>query len=220
MDSAWHVIAKVILSGIFCLALSAQANVLTSDTFEGSLGNWKAEGGASLYTYGGSGINYATQGDGAVALFAAWDEGILTLKNNLRLDSNQASSVTISFDYEWDTTTATRLMYVDYSMDGGKTWTDEPGDISGWGSFTGVPTLGAFSKTLEEKTVGSFTDRFKFRIRGKNGGNPVTAHIDNIEIIGTDVIPLREVKDDIPEASTWAFIVFVLSVTTMLRSRR
>lgn len=214
------VIAKVIVSVVFSLAVTVQASVLTSDTFEGTLGNWSVQGGASLYSYSGSGINYATQGDGAVALFAAWDEGVLTLTNSLRLDSNQATSVTISFDYEWDTTTATRLMYVDYSMDGGRTWTDELGDISGWGSFTGVPTLGSFSKTLEEKTVGSFTDQFKFRIRGKNGDNPVTAHIDNIEIVGTNVIALRDVKDDIPEPSVIAFIFLVFSATAMRRYRR
>ena len=213
-------IAKVILPGIFGLALSVQASVLITDTFEGSLGNWSVQGGASLYTYNGSGINYATQGDGAAALFASWDEGVLTLKDNLRLDSNEATSVTISFDYEWDTTTATRLMYVDYSMDGGKTWTDELGDISGWGSFTGVPTLGSFSKTLEEKTVGSFTDQFKFRIRGKNGNNPVTAHIDNIEIVGTNVIPVREVKDDIPEPAALAFVFLLFSATALRRPRR
>lgn len=213
------VIAKVIVSVVFSLAVTVQASTLTSDTFEGTLGNWSVQGGASLYSYSGSGINYATQGEGAVALFAAWDEGILTLTNSLRLDSNQATSVTISFDYEWDTTTATRSMYVDYSTDGGKTWTDDLGDISGWGSFTGVPTLGSFSKTLEEKTVGSFTDRFKFRIRGKNGGNPVTAHIDNIEIIGTDVIPLREVKDDIPEPSSLALLASVLAMSALRRTR-
>jgi len=200
--------------------VSVHASTLTSDTFEGALGNWSVQGGASLYTYGGSGINYATQGNGAVALFAAWDEGILTLTNSLPLDSNQATSVTISFDYEWDTTTATRLMYVDYSNDGGRTWSDDLGDISGWGSFTGVPTLGSFSKTLEEKTVGSFTDRFKFRIRGKNGDNPVTAHIDNIEIVGTNVIQVSGVKDYIPEPATLAFIFFILSITALQRSRR
>jgi hypothetical protein len=111
-------------------------------------------------------------------------------------------------------------MYVDYSMDGGKTWTDELGDISAWGSFTGVPTLGSFSKTLEEETVGSFTDRFKFRIRGKSGNSPVTAHIDNIEIVGANVISVRDVKDDIPEPATLAFVFLVLSAAALGRSRR
>ncbi len=212
-------IYKILIFSTFC-AVSAQAAVLVSDTFEDSLGNWTVQGGASLYTYSGSGINYASRGQGAAALFAAWDEGVLTLADSLRLHSNQATSVTISFDYEWDTTTATRLMYVDYSMDGGRSWSDDLGDISGWGSFTGVPTLGSFSKTLEEKTVGAFTDTFKFRIRGKDGSQPVTAHIDNIEIVGTNVIPVNAVKDDIPEPSLLAFAFLCLSLTALKRPGR
>lgn len=211
---------RSILSGLVFLTVSVHASTLTSDSFEGSLGNWSVQGGASLYTYGGSGINYATSDNGAVALFAAWDEGVLTLTDSLRLDSREATAVTISLDYEWDTTTATRDMYIDYSLDGGSTWSDDLGDISAWGSFSGIPTLGSFTKTLKEKAIGSFTDGFKFRIRGKNGGNPVTAHIDNIKIVGTNVIPISEVKDDIPEPSTLAFVFLVLSITALRRSRR
>jgi len=215
------VFARALFFSLSCLAASSQATTLISDTFENSLGNWSAEGQAYLYTHGGSGMmNYATRGIGAAAVQASWDEGILTLTENLSLDSNQATSVTISFDYEWDTTTATRSVYVDYSTDGGKTWTDDLGDISGWGSFTGVPTLGSFTKTLEEKTVGAFTDQFKFRIRGKDGDNPVVAHIDNIEIIGTNVVPISPVKDDIPEISTLGFVCFVLTLLTLVRPRR
>lgn len=213
-------INRIIIAGAACLASTLNASTLISDTFEDSLGNWSVQGNAYLYTHGGSGMNYATRGTGAVAIEASWDEGILTLSRSLPLHSNQATSVTISFDYEWDTTTATRSVYVDYSTDGGRSWTDDLGDISGWGSFTGIPTLGSFSKTLEEKAVGSFTDEFKFRIRGKDGDIPVTAHIDNIEIIGTNVISVAAVKDDIPEPSSLAFIAFVLAMSALRRSRR
>lgn len=213
-------ILRFIVSGVFCLAVSAKANTLLSDTFEGSLGNWTLSGNAFLYSYSGSGMNFSTKGTGAVAIPSTWDEGVLTLSEPLRLSSNQATSVTISFDYEWDTTTATRLMYVDYSQDNGNTWTDNLGDISGWGSFTGIPTLGSFTKTLDKKTVGAFSDGFKFRIRGKDGGVPVTAHIDNIEIVGTNVIQLPSIKDDIPEPSTLAFLLLGLSLTAWQRPRR
>ncbi|WP_158279768.1 PEP-CTERM sorting domain-containing protein [Coraliomargarita sinensis] len=192
-----------------------------TDTFEGSLGNWTAQGSAYLYTHAGSGsMNYATKGTGAAAVVCTWDEGLLTMTDDLRLHSNQATSVTITFDYEWDTTTATRLVYVDYSTDGGRTWSDDLGDISAWGSFTGIPTLGTFSKTLEERELGSFTDDFKFRIRGKDGGNPVTAHIDNIQIVGTNVVAVSRVKDDIPEPSAMALVFLLLSAIGFKRSRR
>jgi hypothetical protein len=214
------VIIRVILFSVACTATSVCASTLISDTFEESLGNWSAQGGASLYAYKGSGINYATQGNGAAAVTSGWDEGVLTLKENLRLHSNQATSITISFDYEWDTTTATRLTYIDYSTDGGRTWSDDLGDISAWGSFAGIPTLGSFSKTLEEKTVGAFTDKFKFRIRGKDGNNPVIAHIDNIEIVGTNVIQINEVKDDIPETSALAFVLLAFTLAGLQRRKR
>ena len=196
------------------------ASTLLTDTFEGSLGNWSVAGGAFHYTHSDSGINYATRGDGAAAVTASWDEGLLTLTKSLKLSSNQATSVTINFDFEWDSTTATRYMYIDYSTDDGRTWTDDLGDISGWGSFAGLSTLGSFTKTLDERTVGSFTDDFKFRIRGKDGDNPVTAYIDNIEIVGANVVQGAYTKDDIPEPSTLAIIFFGLSIAVLQRPRR
>lgn len=104
---------------LLCLG-TATAAVLQHDTFEGTLGNWSAEGGAALYTYNGFGINLATKGSGAVSVDSAYDEGILTLTNSLELHSNQATSVTISLNYEWGQTNATRYICIDYSNDGGK----------------------------------------------------------------------------------------------------
>lgn len=212
-------ILRTIFIGLIIATNSLSAVVLIHDDFEGSLGNWSAEGGASLYNHPGTGINLATKGSGAAGVPAAFNEGILTLTNSLMLHSNQATSVTISFNYEWDQTNATRYICVDYSLDGGKTWSDEIGSINSWGSFTGFKTLGSFSKTLEEKALGSFTDELKFRIRGKDGGQTVTAFIDEIEIIGADVQPITKTKDDIPEPSS-LLIALSASMMAMFRFRR
>lgn len=201
------------------ITASANATVLISDDFEGSLGNWTTQGEASLYTYPGSGMNFATKGNGAASVQTGWDEGILTLNKRLLLKSVKASSVTISFNYEWDTTSATRYVCIDYSKDSGDTWSNKEGDISSWGSFTGIRTLGKFSKTLEKEEIGGFTDEFKFRLRGKSGGQPVSAFIDNIEIIGADIIAGPTVKDDIPEPSTLVLVVLALSLTALSRRR-
>ena len=210
---------RIALAGLLSLAASSHAAVLLNDDFESSLGNWQAEGSASFYDYAGQGINFATTGNGAAAVEASWDEGILTMNKRLLLKSIQASSVTISFDYEWDTTSATRYICIDYSNDGGRSWSNDLGDISSWGSFTGIRTLGKFTKTLKKETVGSFSDEFKFRIRGKSGGQPVSAYIDNLEIIGTDIIAGPTVKDDIPEASTLAWLVLIAAMAFLRGSR-
>lgn len=213
-------ILRIITLSLLSFAVSANASVLLEDDFESSLGNWATEGNASLYAYPGKGMNYATSGNGAASVEAGWNTGVLTLNKTLLLRSIQASSVTISFDYEWDVTNATRYVCIDYSTDGGKTWTDDIGDISSWGSFTGMMTLGKFSKTLEKKTVGSFTDNFKFRIRGKSGGNPVFAFIDNLEIIGADIIAGPTTKDDIPEPSAFALVILISTIAALRRRRR
>lgn len=215
-----YVILRTMALSILGFAASVNASVLLEDNFEDSLGNWSAKENASLYSYPGKGINFATSGNGAAAVEASWDQGVLTMNKTLMLNSIQASSVTISFDYEWNETRATRYVCIDYSNDGGRTWTDDIGDISSWGSFTGMMTLGKFSKTLEEKTVGSFTDNFKFRIRGKTGGQPVSAYIDNIEIIGTDIIAGPTTKDDIPEPSTFALVILVSAMAALRRRPR
>ena len=214
-----RVISTITYFGLFFFAGTIHATVLVHDTFEDSLGNWRAQGDAFLYTYKGTGMNYATKGSGAAAIASAYNQGILTLKDDLALDSYQASSVTISFNYEWDETNATRYMCIDYSLDGGRTWSNRLDDVNSWGSFTGIRTLGSFSKTLDEKKVGSFTDNFKFRIRGKDGGKAVTAFIDDIEIIGEDVVPIRTTKDDIPEPSTFALILSLASIAAFRRRR-
>jgi hypothetical protein len=98
----------------------------------------------------------------------------------LKLATNGATSITIRLDYEWDKEDSTRFIFIDYSTDGGASWTSSKNQ--GWGFFTARSASGSFTQTLDESTVGAFNDNFKFRLRGKNGGNEVIAYVDNLVI--------------------------------------
>ena len=193
--------------GAFLLASapSDAATILTSDGFESGIGNWSLpdptpdEGEpqkASLYTYSGSGTNFATTGNGAVQVGTNGKRSLVQLASGLNLGTNEATSVTISGDYIWSTTQSiqTRFFMIDYSLNSGTSWSHTENSNSGWIKIktSATETAGDFTKTLTEASVpgGAFADGVLFRIRGKADSGPtISVYFDNLVIEGEGVIP-------------------------------
>lgn len=215
---ASSIILAAALVGIPCHA----ATTLVSSDFEGSLGAWTASTGASLYTYGGSGNNFASSGDGAANLPKSG--GTITLTNALPLASQAYTSVTISFQYEWLNGTTTRFLEILYAADGA-TFTSLARVSSGNGGTGGTP--GSLSITLTENLdhtisgsgtilntsfMPAFLDTAKFRFTDNaSAGADVRVYVDNVLITGSpDFI--------VPEPST--ALLGGLGMLCLLRRRR
>lgn len=153
-------------------------DVLIEDGFEGTLGNWTATNGSSLWTWPGSGINYASIESGA-ARIPRQPSGVavLILSEPLPLDQNEYTNVTIRFDYVCEVVSSTVRWDVEYSSDGGTNWTSLV-------TISATTNRMQYSKTLNEGPTYPFTDTAFFRIRGWNQTPTVNLYADEMKIIG------------------------------------
>ena len=210
---------EIFLVGL--LTVNAQAaTTLVSSTFEGSLGDWTASTGASLYTYS-TGTNYASTGNGAANLPKG--NGTITLTDALPLDAQGYTSITIGFNYVWLNGTTTRFLNIEYAADG-INFTQLARVTSGNGGSPGSP--GTLSVTLLEGTdhtisgsgtilnasfLPSFTDTAKFRfVDSASAAADVRVFVDNITITGT--------PEYVPEPR--AALLGSLGLIALLRRRR
>ncbi|MBT8043909.1 MAG: PEP-CTERM sorting domain-containing protein [Verrucomicrobiae bacterium] len=190
------------------ISSSHAATIIASEGFEGNTGSWTTTG---LYTYGGTGTNFATDGTGAINL----NSGNAILTSALDLDSGGASDLTVSFDIHWDGGSSTTRHLFDISLDGGTTWVllgntqnsspyNDNSNEDGDGltqtfpvSFTiqegnGTVAVAANSnwRTVGEQWAGqTFTDNTLFRFRDSASKN---AYIDNVEISSLTYTPVPE----------------------------
>ncbi len=192
------------------IASANAATTLISSDFEGSLGDWTASAGTSLYTYGGlPDHNYASGGTGAANLPKSG--GTLTLTDALLLDTQGYTSITIGFDYQWMNGTSTRRLNIEYAADG-VTFTTLgrlTSGTSGGNEMIASGTITLLEDTDHSVTGGmqiqntgflpSFTDTAKFRfVDIASAGADVRVYVDNVTITGT--------PDFVPEPSTTALL--------------
>lgn len=177
----------ILVTGMLAATLQA-ADVLITNNFDtGSLQDWTASGGATLYTYT-SGIDYSSSTPRAANLPKS--SGTITLTSPLLLASKGYTSITITFNYKWLNGTTTRYLNVEYAADG-VTFTKLASLTSGnQGSQPASITL---IKNTDHTVVNmaiqnnsflpSFTDTAKFRFQDTaSAGADVRVYVDNIVI--------------------------------------
>ncbi len=210
----------MLCSSLLLAGYSNAATVLVSDNFETSLGSWSTSGGATLYTYSGTGHNYASGGSGAANLPKAG--GAITLTNALPLlDTATDDFVTISFDWQRLNATTTRFLNLEYAADG-VNFTTLARHATGTNAtiFSGSVTLTKNANGTVSHAVGgnlgiqngsavlSFTDTAKFRIIDtSSAGADVRSYVDNISITSS-----------IPEPTT--ALLSSLGLLALFRRRR
>lgn len=159
---------------------SANAAISILDGFEGSLGNWSVSGGlTSLYTYGGSGTNWAPTGTGAVLIPSTNGEQALTLTN--ALDLSTATTATISYDWVNGSGASqpTRFFIAQYSADGGSNWTN-----------LGSQHNGNITSNSQTITTG-LTANSLFRVVDLSAGGTQNMYLDNM-LITSDAVAVPE----------------------------
>jgi len=168
-------VAAAVAGLVLALAGTAQAQTtLINDDFEsGTLESWiVTAGGAGLYTYSGSGTNYATSGTYALDVKK---NSKVTLTNPLPLDILDFTSITISFNHKWVNGGSTRRLHTNYAADGTT--------FVSIGSVTNSTSSKTY--TLSEATY-TFTDTAKFQFSFYDtGGADMHAYVDDIVISGT-----------------------------------
>jgi hypothetical protein len=141
------------------------------DDFEQGLGNWSATNGAGLYTYSGSGLDYAVQGTNAADETKSGASHII-LAQPLPLDSKAYTNITVEFKYIFLNPTSTRRLYLQYAADG-----INFSNVSG-----GLTFSGDVSYKLVEGAY-TFTDNAKFRfVMADSGGADIRVGIDQVRI--------------------------------------
>ena len=221
----------VVLASLLPATTATAATTLTSDGFESGLGNWTVTGTSSgLYTYGGTGSNFASDGNGAVKLNR--QSGTLTLTNALPLATQLYTSLTLDFKVEWEAGSGTRRLRAYYASDG-STYAEFANFT--WGaSGSANATTGVFSFQFTEGTAGNagvsvlssnaasitkvagfdglFTDNAKFRFTYSDGGTSTAnnVYVDSILITGS--------PDFVPEPS--AALLGGIGALLLLRRRR
>lgn len=124
--SAGWMVGSVTMMVCALLALPpsvAAQDVIISNNFDNaSLQDWTAAGGASLYTYSGEGTDYSASTPNAADLPKSG--GNIYLTNPLPLATKGYESITISFNYKRMNATTTRFLVVEYTSDGGETYTE------------------------------------------------------------------------------------------------
>lgn len=146
---------------------------LISEDFELMPKRWAFSGGAGHYEHLG-GTNFARTGEGAAELIGNDGVSTMTLKEPLKLQSRGARELLIMFDYVWNNHgRPTRTLHVDYSLDGGKTWTTADA------SCTSASPKGSSFVSIKNGISDNMLIRFHM---DKEGGHKRDLYIDNILI--------------------------------------
>ena len=186
MISTKRLLKRILLCSFltFCINVSAQTT-LTSDNFTSGWGNWNDGGeNASLSSW-----TPMESGQG-VALHHNNGQNSSTYSNNI--DLTPYSTATIAFDFEIQNFWWGLDFYVEYSGNGGSSWTEI--------GYYRNPDYGngtTFHETIVvDASVLTFSSNSRFRIRCDSANNrPV--YIDNITIKGYPPLPEIDVKGNL-----------------------
>jgi hypothetical protein len=163
----------------------------------------------ALYTYDGvAAVNYATSGGNALFLDGGGGTGGFVLSSALPLDTQEYTSLTISFNWYFIQGSSTRKAQLDYSSDGGSNWQE----LTEFNTpFGGSPPDGSTSLTINEGSTYTFSDTALFRFTFDADRASRELYLDDIVITGEPTF--------VPEPSTAWMALLSLGLLAIRRRR-
>jgi fibronectin-binding autotransporter adhesin len=148
-----------------------KADTPVKNNFEdGTSQSWTLTTTATLYSYV-SGVNYAYEGTKAIKIPVNGTGGIATLTSSL----TGYTSYKFYFSWKWEGSASTRFFSVDYSLNGGSSWST--------GDWIKIVSSTQPSGSMSQTLTALAGDNVKFRFRGKtDAGGAYNAFIDTVLI--------------------------------------